>query len=208
MAQDDIQTQRFTIDQELTRQYRRFNAEGTQRTVHLLPPYEGEDSNPMSNFLASVTELFEYALRNCEDSDMVGITISNEVNVQNKAIGISFRRKDQITGDVTWSVFEKVAQSIAWFNALDKLVMTVHSVKMPIGHGRIATKGIPLEAMAHLKRSIVGVKAKGNCLANALIISIEKSTNDPNYKGHIQGYKIRPVADHLLATTGIDLSNG
>jgi len=36
-----------------------------------------EDTNPMSHFLASVTELFEYALRNCEDSDMVGITISN-----------------------------------------------------------------------------------------------------------------------------------
>jgi len=31
---------------------------------------------------------------------MVGITISNEVNVQYKAIGISFRRKDKITGDV------------------------------------------------------------------------------------------------------------
>jgi hypothetical protein len=61
----------------------------------------------MSHFLASVTELFEYALQNCEDSDMVGIAISNEVNVQDKAIGISFRRKDQITGDVIWSVFEK-----------------------------------------------------------------------------------------------------
>jgi hypothetical protein len=35
---------------------------------------------------------------------MVGITISNEVNVQDKAIGISFRRKDQITGDVIWSI--------------------------------------------------------------------------------------------------------
>ena len=33
-------------------------------------------------------------------------------------------------------------QSNARFNALDKLVMTVHSVKMPIGDGRIATKGV------------------------------------------------------------------
>jgi len=90
MAQDDIQTQRFTIDQELTRQYRLFNAEGTQLTVCLLTRFEGEDSNPMSHFLASVTELFEYELRNCEDSGMVGITISNEVNVQDKAIGIRF----------------------------------------------------------------------------------------------------------------------
>jgi len=84
---------------------------------------------------------------------MVGITISNEINVQDKAIRISFRRKDQITGDVICSVFEKVAQSNARFNALDKLVMTVHSVKMPIGFGgeSITTKGRTLETMAHLK---------------------------------------------------------
>jgi hypothetical protein len=31
---------------------------------------------------------------------MVGITISNEVEVKDRAIGICFRRKDQITGDV------------------------------------------------------------------------------------------------------------
>ena len=59
-------------------------------------------------------------------------------------------------------MFEKVAQSNARFNALDTLVMTVHSVKMPIGHGRIATKGRPLEIMIHLKRSIVEVKAENN----------------------------------------------
>jgi hypothetical protein len=51
--------------------------------------------------------------------------------VQDKCIGISFRRKDQITSEVIWSVFGKLAQSNARFNALDKLVMTVHSVKMP-----------------------------------------------------------------------------
>jgi hypothetical protein len=50
---------------------------------------------------------------------MVAVTISNEDNVQDKGIEISFRRKDQITGDVIWSVFEKVAQSNARFNALN-----------------------------------------------------------------------------------------
>jgi len=100
----------FTIDGEINRQYRRLNAEGTQLTVRLLPPYEGEDSKPMSRFLASVSDLFEYALRNCDDSDMVGITISNEVNVADKGIGISFRRKDQILSEVIWPVLGKVAQ--------------------------------------------------------------------------------------------------
>jgi len=119
--EDDIQTQKFTTDQELTRQYRRFNVEGTQLTVRLLPPFEEEDSNPMSHFLSSVTDLFEYALRNCEDSDMVGFAISNEVNVQDKSTGISFRRKNQITRVMIWSVFDKVAQSNGRFNTLDKL---------------------------------------------------------------------------------------
>ena len=153
MSQDDNEPQRFTIEEEQTRQYRRFNAQGTHLTVRLLPPPEREDPNPMSHFLDSVTELFDYALRDLEDSDMVGITISNEVEVKDRAIGISFRRRDQITGDVIWSVFEKVVQSNARFNALDKLVMTVHSVRMPIGNGGgIATKGGPLELMARLKK--------------------------------------------------------
>jgi len=147
MLQDDNEPQRFTIEEEQTRQYRRFNAQGTQLTVRFLPPPEGEDPKPMSDFLDSVTDLFENALRDLEDSDMVGITMSNEVEVKDRAIGISFRRKDQITGDVIWSVFKKVAQSNARFNALDTLVMPVHSVRMPAGHGGgdgIATKGRPL----------------------------------------------------------------
>ena len=107
-----------------------------------------------------------------------------------------------------WSVLGKVSQSNARFNALDKLLMAVHSVKMPIGHGRIATKGRPLETMVHLKRSIVEVKAEENCLAHALNIRTAKLANDPNYKAYIQGKKIRAVVDHLVATTGIDLTNG
>jgi hypothetical protein len=62
--------------------------------------------------------------------------------------------------------------------------------------------------MVHLKRSIIEFKTDENCLAHSLIISIARITNDPNYKAYIQGRKIRPVVDHLLATTGIDLSNG
>ena len=61
--------------------------------MRLLPPPEGEDPNPMSHFLDSVTELFQHALRDFEDSDMVGITISNEVEVKDRTIGISFRKK-------------------------------------------------------------------------------------------------------------------
>jgi len=66
---------------------------------------------------------------------MVGLTIRNEVNMQDKAIAISFRRKDQVSEEVIWTVFNKVAQSNARYNALDKLVVVVHSVKMSVGFG-------------------------------------------------------------------------
>jgi len=150
---------RFTIDGEIGKQYRRFNTAGTELTVRLLPPPDGD--NPMSHFQASVTELFEYALRDCQDSDMVGLTIRNEVNVQDKPIGFSFRRKDQISENVIWSVFEKVVQSNARFNALDRLVVVVHWVAMPVGFGRVAvrTKGRQLAVMAHMKRSITEIRA-------------------------------------------------
>ena len=125
---------RFTIDEEVRRQYRRFNAEGTELKVRLLPPTDGDDTDPMTHFQASVTELFGYALRDCRDSDMVGLTIRNEVNIQDKPIGFSFRRKDQISEEVVWSIFEKVVQSNARFNALDSLIVAVHRVAMPTGY--------------------------------------------------------------------------
>ena len=198
---------RFKIEGEITRQYRRFNATGTQLTVRLLPPPDEE--NPVSYFLASVNDLFQHALRGVSDGDMVGITIQNEVNQNDKAIGISFRRKDQLSGEVIWSVFEKVAQSNLNFNALDKLVVTVHSVKMPVGFGRgVKAKGRPVSVMAHLKRSIVEVKAEENCMAHALVIAIARVNNDPNYNSYRRGYKIRSVVQNLLETTGINLDRG
>ena len=95
---------------------------------------------------------------------MVGINIQNQVNQKYKPVGISFRRKDQLSGVVIWSVFEKGSQSNSRFNALDTLVVTVHSVKMPVGYGKhaIKTMGRPFSVMAHFKKSIVEVKATDN----------------------------------------------
>ena len=62
--------------------------------------------------------------------------------------------------------------------------------------------------MAHLKMSIVEVKAKEKCLVHALVVAVAKLTNDPDYKAFIQGRKIRPKVDLLLEITGIDLTKG
>jgi hypothetical protein len=142
----------FEIVRELRRDNRRFGATGMQFTVRLNPPTD-LDLNPIDHFLASM-DVFEHLLQGVQDSDMVGIAIRNEVNQSDKPIGISFRRRDQISGDVIWSVFEKVSQSNSRFNALDIITIEVHAVRMPAGFGvSIKTKDSPLGVMAHLKRS-------------------------------------------------------
>jgi len=76
---------RFEIMDTNTRQYRRYNAVGRQLTVRLIHP--SDNSNPVAHFLASVNDLFEHALRDVDASDMVGITIQNQVNRNGKPIG-------------------------------------------------------------------------------------------------------------------------
>ena len=62
-----------------------------------------------------------------------------------------------------------MTQSNSRFNALDKVVLEVHSVKVPVGFGGDGRKikGRPLDVLAHLKSSIVKVKAETNCLDHA-----------------------------------------
>ena len=151
---------------------------------------------------------------------MAGLTIHNEDNVQDKPIGFSFRRKDQISEEVIRSVFEKVVQSNAKFNALDSLVTTsrlsralnlaLDWVVMPVRFGRSAvkTKGRQLDVMTHLKKSIVQVKAEENCLAHALVIAIARFEKDQNYDSYRRGFRIIPMVNHLLKTADIDLTNG
>jgi len=172
---------RFQIEDTITRRYSRFNAMGTHLVVHLLPP-----SNaivPVSDLLTSVDDLFRHALQNLSDSEIVGITIHNRGNQKDKPLGISFRRKDKLVGDVICSIVEEVSQSHSTFNDLDKLIITVHCVIMPLVSGLAnKSKGRPLSVMPQHERSVMEVKRAENCLFHAIIITIEKAENDPDYK--------------------------
>ena len=202
------QQQTFKLLEVQTREYSRFNTRGTQWKVRLNPP-TSPLPDPVIHFVDSVKNLFDYVLEDVCDADMVGIAILNEVNQSDKPIGFSFRRKVQLS-DVIWSVFDKVTQSNSGFNALDTLIVTVHSVTMPVGFGRdgIKRKGRSLATMVQLRCSLVEVRAEENCLAHALIIPIASLNNDPNYTSYRKGNKICHVVRQLLQTTGIDLKNG
>jgi hypothetical protein len=88
-----------------------------------------------------VDPLFGYTLKNIEDADMVGNVIQNEDNEEStkkdKPMGFSFWRKDEISLEVIWNLFQKVVKSNKKFNTLDPLIVTVHSVKMLVGFGSL-----------------------------------------------------------------------
>ena len=96
---------RFEIEDTSTRQFRCFIATGTQLVVRLLPPSDVTD--PVSHFLASLNDLFRHALQNLSESDMVGITIQNCENQNDKPIGVSFRSKVQLAADVILSLVQR-----------------------------------------------------------------------------------------------------
>jgi len=129
---------RFDIPDRNTIQYRRYNAVGRQITARLKTA--SENSDPLTHFPASVNDVFGHVLLDVGDRDMVGITIRNQVNQNDKPIGINFRRKYQLSADVIWSVFEKVSQSNSRFDALDTLVVTLHSVSMPSVSGKTRSR--------------------------------------------------------------------
>ena len=145
---------RFEIEDTITRQYRRFTATATQLVVRLLPPSDPIDL--VSHFLARINDLFRHALQNLSESDMVRITIQKRENQNYKPIGIIFRPKEQLAADVILSLVQKVSKSNARFNALDKFIMTVHSVMMAVGFSKLAIKSraLPLSVVAHLQTSV------------------------------------------------------
>jgi hypothetical protein len=104
-------SRRFTILNDSRRHYSRFNADVRQLRVRLEPTASGSgddddddnnnnNNNPAQQFASSMDELFDYALRDLNAGDMVGISIHNEDNHNDRPIGLSFRRRDQISRDV------------------------------------------------------------------------------------------------------------
>jgi hypothetical protein len=89
---------------------------------------------------------------------MVCLSIRNTENLQDKVVGISLRRRDQLKPDVVWSVVGKIIQSNARFVLNDRLEVHLDHVRMPAGNGREKTKGRSIDVLSAIKRSIVTVK--------------------------------------------------
>jgi hypothetical protein len=190
---------------ETRKYYARFQTHGRHIVLKIHP--SSEDENPIAYFRECMEEILKISLLNVEANDMVGMLKKNTVNSVDKPIGISFRRRDQISVDVIMSVVERVCHSNANFKSTDILKVKLDCVKVLQGHGRVKSKGRAVSTLSHLKRSIVEVKSRDNCLVHALVIGIAHLTQDPNYISYRKGRKIKPKVDELIAASGVNLSN-
>jgi len=85
-----------------------------------------------------------------------------------KLLALVLQRRVHLKLDAVWAVFGKVIQSNARFGLSDRLEMHLDHVRMPVGNGREKTKGLSLDVLNAINRSIVVVKAAFLCLAHAL----------------------------------------
>jgi len=138
----------------------------------------------------------------------VGLRIRNSENVEDKVVGVSLRRWDQLQPHVIWAVPRKVIQSNARFGLSERLEVHLDNVRMPVGKSGVRTKGHSLDVMSAIKKSIVTVKAALNCLAYAPIIVMAPVNVDPKYKSHSKGRGLKKPVEDLLKDSSVDLTNG
>jgi hypothetical protein len=156
------------IVEDTSKSFPKFNATG--RSLLIKFNSSGEDQEPTAYLKECITALTDYLVDEVADRDLVGLRIRNTENVQDKVVGISLRRRDQLKPDVVWAVLGKVIQSNARFCLSDRLEVHLDHVRMPVGNGKRAEKkkGRSLDVLSAIKRSIV-VKAAflcGSCPCN------------------------------------------
>ena len=179
----------FKILDETSKSFPKFKATGRSILIKFNSP--GEEQEPITYLKECITALTDYLVGEVAGRDLVGLRIRNTENVEDKVVGISLRRRDQLKPDVVWDVLGKVIQSNARFALCDQLEVHLDHVRMPAGNGKAAekTKGRPIGLMSAIKKSIVTVKAAFLCLAHALIIAMARVNGDPNYASYRDGYK-------------------
>jgi len=101
----------FRILDETFKPFSKFNKTGRSLLIKLNSL--GEEQDPTTYLKECFTALTNYLIDKVPDRDLVGLRIRNTENVQDKVVGISLRRRDQLKGDVVWSVLGKVIQSNA-----------------------------------------------------------------------------------------------
>jgi len=92
-------------------------------------------------YLKGVHYCVDYVVNDVRDGDLMGLRIRHTENVQDKVVGISFRRSCQLKPDEVWGVLGMVVQSHASFGLSDRIELDLDHVRMPAGNDLEKTKG-------------------------------------------------------------------
>jgi hypothetical protein len=84
----------FFILDETSKSFPNFNATGRSLLIKFRPPTQ--DVEPTVYLKECITALTNYIVNDVRDRHLVGLRIRNTENVQDKVVGISFRRRDQL----------------------------------------------------------------------------------------------------------------
>ena len=82
----------FLILDETSNTFPKFNTTGRSLIIKFKLP--GEEQEPTVYLKECITALTNYIVDEVPDRDLVGLRIRNTENIQDKVVGISFRRRD------------------------------------------------------------------------------------------------------------------
>jgi hypothetical protein len=196
----------FIILGETSKSFPKFNATGLSMLIKFRAP--GEEQEPLSYLKERITALSNYLVVKVPDSDLVGISIRNSENLQDKLVGISLHRPDQFKPDIVWDVLGMVIQGNARFALCDRLEVHLDNARMPNGNGGVKTKSMSLSVLSAIKKIFVVLKAAFLCMAQKLIIAMDRVNGDPKNKSYRNGRCLQKPVEYLLEDSVVDLSNG
>ena len=109
----------FMILDETCKSFSKFNATGLSLLIKFKSP--GEEQEFASYLKKCNSALTNYIVDKLPDGNLVGLRIRNTENVQDKVVGISLRRRDQLKTDMVLSVVGKVIQINSRFALTERL---------------------------------------------------------------------------------------
>ena len=134
----------FDIIGETSKTFTKFNTTGRSLLIKFKSPTN--EQNPASYLSECIASLTNYLVGEIPGRDLVGISIRNTENLQDKAVGLSLRRRDQLRTDVVLDVLGKVVQSNSRFELVDRLEVHLDHISMPVGN----SKNAPLPHTCHM----------------------------------------------------------
>jgi hypothetical protein len=142
----------FDILDESSKTFWKFNKTGRSLLIKFKSPTT--DKKSVTYPKECIIALTNYLVDEAPGRDLVGLRIRNTENMEDRVMGISLRRRDQLKPNAVWSVLGKVIQSNARFELTDQPEVHLDHVRMPAGKGNRAEErtGRSLDVLSAVER--------------------------------------------------------